>query len=150
MLAMRYDNRTQMADLVRDGGNLSQEDALYTAVFISLFSDARIEPAEVGPSEVSGGGWWGDAHAEVPGDLFGSKLWRHRRSPASTDTLREVQEDAKDALAWMLEDGIAESISTGARWLARGVGLLTTEIAKPDGSVDKWDWLWRAHADVVP
>lgn len=95
------------------------EDELLGAVVLSLFCDAR----GTEPNGSVGRGWWGDALTER--DEWGSRLWELARSKETAETLRRAEDAANDALDWMLQDGVAQSISITAYAPARSaLGLL--------------------------
>nr|DAG75383.1 MAG TPA: hypothetical protein [Caudoviricetes sp.] len=85
------------------------DDELRRAVFNSLFSWARASDSDELPGD-SKQGWWGDTYADEQGDHFGSKLWLLSRAKITQETLMRAQEYAKEALQWMIDDGIAKSV----------------------------------------
>lgn len=90
-------------------------------------------------------GWMGDSVASVPGDLFGSRLWLLHRARGADVPLR-AEEYVREALAWMVEDGLAASVSCTAT--ASGTRLdMKVTIAKPpkgQGSFVGLAWnLWE-------
>jgi len=113
------DIRTSWADQVGtwlvDRADLASDDGLETAVTISLMTDGLAGVDEVAAAGVSDRrGWWGDAYADVAGDLIGSRLWliaREKRLPA---VLEKAQRYARDALQWMLDDGVAQAVAVSA------------------------------------
>ena len=63
------------ADLRVSGRDLLADDSLYTAVVISLFTDARARAEDELPPELDGEdrrGYWGDG---LEGESVGSRLW---------------------------------------------------------------------------
>jgi phage gp46-like protein len=89
---------------------------LETAVILSLFTDSQADADDVLPDRSRDRrGWWGDAGAPVP---LGSRLWllsREKTTPATR--LRAIQY-ANDALAWMIEDGVADQLDVDAAYAA--------------------------------
>ena len=78
------------------------EDEIVGAVILSLFCDARGTEQD----GTIGRGWWGDALTD--------RLWELDRSKEVSETLHRAEDAAKDALRWMIEDGICENISITA------------------------------------
>lgn len=111
---------------------LAADDGLETAVIISLFTDRRAEADDALPD---GGddrrGWWGDAYAEAPGDLIGSRLWLLSREKLLPEALRKAKEYAEEALAWMVADGVAERVVVAAEAAERKMIGLAVEIHRP-------------------
>lgn len=85
------------------GTGLVAGQDLYTAVLISLFSDAEAGPDDIFP-DGSGDprGWWGGA--------IGSKLWLRARSKATPTILALVKTDIAQALQWLIEDDVVAAI----------------------------------------
>lgn len=94
------------------GDGLVSGHDLYTAVLISLFSDAEAGPDDVVP-DGSGDprGWWGGA--------IGSKLWLRARSKATSTILALVKSDIMQALQWLIDDDVVAAID------------VTTEFTRP-------------------
>ena len=65
------------------------------------------------------------------GDRFGSLLWSVE-GPITVTTLRQTQDRVTDALAWMVRDGLASSVSCVAT--EERPGTIRLEI-KIDGAV---------------
>ncbi len=59
------------------------------------------------------GGWWGDTRSDHVGDRWGSRLWLLCRARGE-DVPRRAEEYVQEALAWMIEDGLASSIGCDA------------------------------------
>ena len=80
------------------------EDALLSAVILSLFCDARGFEADGSESR----GWWADGLTED--DRWGSRLWELTRSKDISETFRLTEDYATAALNWLITDGIAKKI----------------------------------------
>lgn len=107
-----YDNGKIQLDFKAD----SKQDNLISAVIISLFTDARAndeEFKEVKDWELSKRGYWAD---QLDGVKTGSKLWLLKRAPRDQDTLERAKSYTKEALSWLLEDGLAESLEVEASY----------------------------------
>lgn len=151
MIRLEYDHTTQHADLDQSDGRITEDDGLETSVLISLFSDRRADPGD-GADEGDLRGWWADAYQDVEGDRIGSKLWLLLRGKLTQDTLRKTIRYVEEALAWMVEDGVASSVKATADWLQDGthkIGvLLTTEIQKPGEVAPRWKRTWEVYLGV--
>ncbi|HEX7853881.1 MAG TPA: phage GP46 family protein [Sphingobium sp.] len=100
---------------------------LYSAVLISIFSDARAAEDEVIPDSSSDRrGWWA-------GDI-GSKLWLRMRSKATVQLLPIVKKDIEDALQWLIDDGVAAAIDVSVNWDRPGFLAGTVTVRRQDGS----------------
>jgi phage gp46-like protein len=85
------------------------QQRLIRAVVVSLFTWRRAEPDDVLPSDQKFG-WWGDNFAESTGDKIGSRLWLLSRAKFTPDIPARAREYAEQALAWLVEDGVALSV----------------------------------------
>lgn len=96
------------ADIKVQGHELLRDPGFETSVLISLFSNARADNDDTLPQTTElRNGYWGSELVEFN---FGSKLWLLGRAKIDTTTLRLVEQYCKDALDWMVQDGIAQSI----------------------------------------
>lgn len=105
---------------------MSQDDTLSSAIIISLFTDARALPTDDYQGDPRG--YWADAltiTGEAPVQL-GSRLWLLRREKQIPATLRRAEQYAREALQWLIDDGIAQSVSVAAS--APRVGMLLLDI----------------------
>lgn len=106
------------------------DDGLETAIMVSLFSDRRASDSDTLPWR-SGDrrGWWGDTFRERE---LGSHLWWLSREPQRSDVLVSAVEYAREALAWLVDDGVADSVEVDAEYVRRGVIGLWVDVTRPD------------------
>lgn len=111
------DIRTLWTDLGGDwrlaGPSFDGDDGLETAVIVSLFTDRVAESGDAGVVATARRGWWGDAFAESR-DRIGSRLWllaREKRTPA---VLGRAELYAREALQWLVDDGVARGVTVVA------------------------------------
>jgi len=112
------------ADLVADEG-------LETAVLLSLFLDRRADADDGVSIDQDPRGWWGDSFASVAGDRIGSKLWLLGREKQMTSVAQRAQTYAAEALAWLVEDGVASEVDVRATFVAPGRCTLAVAIQRP-------------------
>lgn len=126
------------------------DEGLETAVIISLFTDARADEGEELPD---GGddrrGWFGDAVPVKDGDKIGSKLWLLSRSKLTPDVLARAQQYAQEALDWLVEDQVAESVAVTATSPAPGQILWKIDITRPRQRPVTYQYAsaWEAQAE---
>ena len=126
-------------DLVVSGPSLDNDDGLETAVVISLFTDRRANEGDPLPDGVvQRRGWWGDSHATVPADQIGSRLWLLCREKQLPSVLARAREYAREALEWMIEDGVARAVNVTAEIVSNGVLGLGIEIVRSDKPVARY------------
>ncbi|RMG50380.1 MAG: hypothetical protein D6717_13955 [Gammaproteobacteria bacterium] len=118
-------------DIALGDYDLKRDEGLRTAVLISLLSDRRASDDDVLPD---GGedrrGYWADAWPDVEGDRLGSRLWLLSREKQTADVLQRAETYAEEALAWLVEDGIASRVEARAQWVRSGVMQLTITIRR--------------------
>ena len=153
-LALHFAPGAWAADLALIGGDLASDDGLRTAVLISLFTDARARADDPLPEpDADRRGWWGDCGNADPNDRTGSRLWLLARAKAVPATAQRARDYAREALAWMIEDGIATSVEVEATVALVNAGrataalLIRVTIVRPSGARIAIDYLWDAEAN---
>jgi phage gp46-like protein len=122
---------------------------LETAVATSLFTDKRC-PDSYQPLDKDRKGWWGDTFQITP---VGSHLWLLERGIKSGETqlLLQARDYANEALQWMIDDGIVDSVSVRTYWLARtaiGIDVTLTEPQQIAGKVFRFSWCWSSGTPI--
>lgn len=144
-LALIWDPDAQEARLVVADAQ-TPDAALQTAVIISLFTDGLAEASDDLPDENGDRrGWWGDVLPPVEGDRIGGRLWLGRRGKRRAEDLRQHRERAAEALAWMVEDGVASTVTVDAAFLDEDGIQLLVAITRPNGQPLRFDFLWNKH-----
>lgn len=106
--------------------SLADDDGLETAIILSLFTDRRAADDDELPDGTDDRrGWWGDAHPEVPGDAFGSRLWLLFREKDMQSAVNRAREYTEEALAWLVDDGVARRVVVVTGWVDRISGALS-------------------------
>lgn len=109
-LLLVFDGSFREYDCKVINGELALGNDLESAVIISLFTWARAKPEEV-PEGTPRYGWFGDKIDSENTDSTGSKLYLLKREKITEDTVSRAKEYIQDALAWLIDDGIASEIS---------------------------------------
>lgn len=139
-----FDGQALDGDVLLASGDLVEENSLQTALLLSLFTDRRATPEQL---QRFGGdnprGWWGDADATVPGDAFGSHLWLLEREIELQETLNRAREYGEQAVEWIIEDGLAESIAVVAAYPQRGVLALQVTPERARGTRERFAFVWE-------
>lgn len=127
----------QSLALVLDGQSvelgLNSSEPLVRAVAVSLFTWRRANPDDALPG-TDRLGWWGDTYATISGDRIGSRLWLLCRSTLTERTVQSAREYAQEALAWLVEDGVATSVEVQAERLGLSALALGCRINRADGA----------------
>lgn len=147
-IALVWDNTTGTADLALTSGDLQVDQGLITAVIVSLFTDRLAESGDVIPDGTTDRrGWWGDlpldSADETSGqpDRIGSRLWLLDRALQTQETLTNAERYASEALAWMVTDGVADSVSATASFPQLGwLELKISMTQSSNSTVFKVQW----------
>jgi phage gp46-like protein len=148
-LQTRFNDQLCECDWSLDGGALVSDAGLQSAVVISLFTDRRAEADDILPDGASDRrGWWGDVVAPktAPTDkpwLSGSRLWLLSREKQTTATAQRVEFYTREALAWMVEIGVASAVDVSATWIRQGFLALDVTIHRPNGVAETYDLIWQ-------
>lgn len=148
--AIYWDVANGRGDWVLVGNQLATGDDLATSVLISLFTDRTADPDDPLPAATQPDdprGWWGDLGADKP---IGSKFWLLERAKLTQATANSAVDYAKEALQWLVDDGVAASVDATAQIVEPDELILTPVITQPDGKTRsfpfKWAWDARAKA----
>lgn len=131
---------------IANGGIASSQtgsDDLKSAVLVSLFTDRVAPVGYVGPNgDTDPRGWWGDTYEASP---IGSRLWMLARAKKtnSTTILQQARTYCLEALQWLLDDGIAASVSVNTFWFTSTALGITVSIKKPAGQAFGYAWTWK-------
>lgn len=134
-------------------GDFDQRDELATAIIMALFCDRRASDDD--PLPVAGEskrGWWGDDYFQVPNYKLGSRLWLLFREKQTDATLARAREYVNEAIAFLIEDGIADKVVPTVEWLRMGVLGIGLEVYRPNGDrvTFRYDYLWQQIAGETP
>lgn len=133
-------------DLALLDGDLVTDDGLRTAVALTLLCDRRAEPDDIIPDGTDNRrGWWADAIADQGGDKWGSRLWLLDREKTLPEVRTRAEAYAREALEWLLDDGVAAEVDVTAETLDREVLWLLVIIKRGDGRriADRYQYVWR-------
>ena len=138
-------------DIKIQNGILDLDNGLQTAIYISLFTDRRIgEDNEIPDRSNDRRGYWGDTLEDEP---LGSFLWTLDREKITTSLLNKIDTYSKDALNWLIEDGIASEINTIVERDSKNIEQINIEIQiiKPDEKSESYRYSlnWEAVKNAV-
>lgn len=133
-------------DAVFESNDLSTDEGLQTAVTISLFTDRRVSADELPDGQSDQRGWWGDALNE-DNDKIGSKLWILEREKITTEILEDFKTYCEEALQWMIDDEIAETVVVTVERIDLYSISVVIEINRPQDERQRYrfNYLWNAH-----
>jgi phage gp46-like protein len=136
-----WDPSTATADFNIVDHSLELGHDLETAILISLFTDATASPDDVIPPDISKDprGWWANIYETQP---IGSKLWQAFWRVRNDDTLNWARNTAQIALQWMIDDGVAQSVTVQPQFYGSGGLALTIYIVEPSGDNSVYRYAW--------
>ncbi len=107
---------------INDYGDFTTDSTFTTAIIISLFTDRRAKEEDPLPDPESSDrrGWWADNLAEVQDDRIGSRLWLLSREKTIQSALTRAKQYTKEALQWLIEDGLAAEVEVKTERILRG------------------------------
>lgn len=113
-------------DLSIVDGDIEGTPGFDTAIWVSLFSDARATASQVVIPEYRRG-WPGNLVSTVNGRDLGGLLWLVDQRRLNQKTLNEAVDYTRGALNWFLEDGIAQNVEVDGEIVpASGIQLNVT------------------------
>lgn len=136
-----WDAATGRGDWTQATGDLESGDDLQTAIYISLFTDrqARDDDSYDGDDRK---GWWGDSGADYS---IGSRIWLLQRSKLSTSVANSAASYAKEALQWLIDDGVIASVTITTQIVYPSRLYMAITYQKPDRTTStvKYFWVWE-------
>jgi len=145
MISLTFDNELGQGDLFVAAG-IQQGNELETAIAISLLTWRRASPDDEAPDKSNLAGFWGDTYPDVARDLIGSRLWLLSGKKINDENLALAVDLMNEALKWLLDDGVAESVEpTASRgdddqlqvgvWVKRPTDLAPRYVAVWEGEI---------------
>ena len=130
-------------DLDMSNNDLVLTNSLSNAVVLSLGTWARDERLNDSATiEPQIGGWFGN----VLGDAFGSRIWKSFRDTLNSASVSRATAFAKDALKWLVDDGVAKSVDVNVTGFEGTKVYFNVVVNKPDASGEEFRWQanWEA------
>ncbi|MFV2950122.1 phage GP46 family protein [Pseudomonas japonica] len=119
------------------------ESAWRRAAVISLLTWRRADAGDVLDDDQRYG-WWGDSFPTLADDRIGSRLWQLRRRSLTAETERDAIAFAREALAWMLDDGRVSAVTVTAARAVNRLDLAVVLFMKDGTAIDvQLDNLWQ-------
>lgn len=145
-LALTYSTDTGTMDIALAGADVRAEESLATAILLSLMCDRLAQPHEV-DAGTDRRGWWADTYTEPEGDRFGSRLWLLARSKQLTATVQSAIAYAREALQWLVDDGLATAVDV-LGFVPRSGWLVLQVAVTLNGSSRRYRFEWSDAAQL--
>ena len=120
--------------------SFTEGTTLQSVVLMSLLSWRKCSVSEL-DSDSNRYGYWID----TPSNRFGCRLWTLRRSKLTANTVILVKQFIKEALEWMMDEGICSAIEVRATQTSDRI-MANVTIIKNTGDTESvtFDDLWKA------
>ena len=119
------------ADIIIDGGEPRLTGGLGNAVYLSLFTES----------------WWGNEVSE-PSERYDSLLPSVLRGILTNQMRLDAIEAARSALAWMVDERVADRVEVMARIISSSVLEITVTVFQA-GDEQRYSHNWDAQRGVV-
>lgn len=150
-MQLTWDPNIFQGDVIIAMGDLATKNELETAVLVSLFTWRRAQPDDPLPYDGSPlQGWWGDSFADVEQDQIGSKLWLLSREKLTQETMNRAREYIREALQWMLDDGVATQVDVSLEKRDAWTLAILVTIYRRSGQIVplRFEHQWEALANA--
>lgn len=130
-------------DIQIEGADFASAYGFESAIPTSFFTCARASAVQVQDAERRRG-WVANILYFDDGRELGGLLWLLDQARITPDTLNFAKVYAQGALQWMIEDGIARSITVTVEQAGTRVITILTDIVTIENTVQRYVTLWRA------
>lgn len=144
-LRIVWDAKHYRGDLVMAGAGLAIGNDLETAVLLSLFTDRRADGDFVPPDGSDDRrGVWFEAFGTQAGDQkpWGSRLWQFARAVRTQATLNDIIDACREALQWLIDDGVATSIDVAGQFYGRSGVALGISVRQGNQPMNRFSYVW--------
>ena len=144
-ISLSWNPQFGIAEISVSNGTITLGHDLETAILISLHTDRVADPGDVlpGGSNTDPRGWWADT---FEGDQIGSKLWQVWSRVRNQDTLNFARDTATQALQWMIDDGVAQSVTVTPSFYGSGGLALNIVVTEPSGEATEYTYAWSQES----
>lgn len=129
-------------DLTVENGDLGVDVGLETLVLTALMTDRRAAgEGVIDPGSDDPRGYW----AESSDDPWGSRLWTLGRAKRTPEVLAAAATHARDALEWIVREGIASRYEVVTDWDDTQVAVVVS-VTLWRGLDARWSSLWDGQS----
>lgn len=134
-------------DIPVENSDLATVDGVETAVFVSLFTDARA-PAGTVKDAFRRRGWSGNILTLQDGFELGGLLWTLDQARLTQNTLNEGEDVVRISLQWVIDDGIADTVEVAMEQTGTRQGTITIELFKGIEVVGRYTTVWLSTQPI--
>ncbi|MBU6246473.1 MAG: phage GP46 family protein [Xanthomonadaceae bacterium] len=124
-IGLFWDDLNQRGDIAIANGDIVMDETLGTSVLLSLACDRVANADDDLPAGADPRGWWGDSSPDgvTTPPPMGARFWLLRRQSLTTQTRRQAEVMARQALQWLIDNGIATDIAVTSALVGQNLGL---------------------------
>ena len=131
---LSIDATTQLFDITFDtDGDILTDDFFDTSLLMSLLGERRADPEEVVEPQLRRG-WIGSEDKDFEN---GSKLWLFEQARVTRSNLNRIEDEARKALEWLVDDGFAVSVDEVNATVKNGTVTLEIIIRRSRSQVER-------------
>lgn len=131
---LSVDTTTQLYDISLDAdGDILTDDFFDTSLLMSLLGEKRADSSEVVEPQLRRG-WIGNEDKDFEN---GSKLWLFEQARVTRSNLNRIEDEARKALQWLVDDGFAVSVDEVTATVKNGRVTLEIVIRRSRSQVDR-------------
>ena len=127
-------------EILGNGYDVAIDDGFNTAVYISLFTDQRVDDESLLDDKNDRRGYWADVFDEKP---MGSKLWLLAREKMMNTVLEKARVYCLEALKWLIDDGIAKKVIVNTEAIDGKTLGIEAIIQKPSDEILKFQYFYN-------
>jgi len=131
---LTIDPATQLYDITIDAdGDILTDDFFDTSLLYSLLGERRADPSEVTEPQLRRG-WIGSEGKDFEN---GSKLWLFEQARVTRSNLNRIEDEARKALQWLVDDGLVVSVDEVTATVKSGKITLEIVIRRTRSKVER-------------
>lgn len=138
---LTIDATTQLYDItIGADGDILTDDFFDTSLLYSLLGERRADPSEVVEPQLRRG-WIGSEGKDFED---GSKLWLFEQARVTRSNLNRIEDEARKALQWLVDDGLVVSVDEVTATVKSGKITLEIVIRRSRSKVERrFFTLWQ-------
>ena len=134
-------NENGLFEIAQKGGDFDTVDGLETAILVSLFTNSRRDESDIS-NPLNRGGWIGNWRTSKRPRELGGLCWTVEHERLTREVLNIARENAQNALAWMIDDGLCRNIEVETEPQNQSKIQYKITITSRDGIKYDYIYLW--------
>lgn len=135
-------NENGLFEISSQGGDFDTVDGFETAILVSLFTNSRRDESDIS-NPLARGGWIGNWRTAKKQRELGGLCWTVEHERLTANVLNIAREYAKNALNWMIEDGLCRNVEVETLPYKQREIQYNIAITSRDGIKYDYIYLWN-------